>query len=113
MRNCKFVIKNRINTDMIMFPIYSLIDQVRNEEMRKAATVQPVTTHLMQERLRWYGHERCRDDSHMTRTVLDMDVGARPRGRPKLIYMDTIRREIKQNAMMEKTEKDWTMAVSR
>ena len=62
-----------------------LRDHIRNEEIRKVATVQPVTTHLMQKRLRWYGHVRRRDDSHMTRTVLDMVVeGVRPRGRPKL-----------------------------
>ena len=48
--------------------------------------------HLMQKRLRWYGHVRRRDECHTTRTVLDMAVeGVRPRGRPKLRYMDTIR----------------------
>ena len=28
----------------------------------------------MQKRLRWYGHVRRRDESHTTRTVLDMEV---------------------------------------
>ena len=60
----------------------------RNEEIREAATVQPMATHLMHKRLRWYGHVRRRDESHTTRTVLDMVVeGVRPRGRPKLRYM--------------------------
>ena len=60
----------------------------RNEEIREAAAVQPIATHLMQKRLRWYGHIRCRDESHNTRTVLDMVVeGVRPRVRPKLRYM--------------------------
>ena len=76
------------------------MDHIRNEEIMKAATVQPITTHLMQKRLRWYGHVRRRDDSHMTRTVLDMEVGVRSRGRPTLIYMDTIRRDIKKNELM-------------
>ena len=48
----------------------SLIDHIRTEDIREAATVQPTTTHLMQKRLRWYGHVRRIDDSHMTRTVL-------------------------------------------
>ena len=52
----------------------NLRDHVRNEEIRKEATVQPITTRLMQTRLHWYGHVRRRDDSHMTRTVLDMEV---------------------------------------
>ena len=43
---------------------------------------------------------RRRDDSHMTRTVLDMEAeGARPRGRLILRYTDTIRRDIKKNAL--------------
>ena len=70
----------------------SLRDHKRNEEIREAATVQPITTHLMQKRLRWYGHVRRRDESHITRTVLDTEVeGVRPTGRPQLRYMDTTR----------------------
>ena len=95
---------------------FSLMDHIRNEEIMKAATVQPITTHLMQKRLRWYGHVRRRDDSHMTRTVLDMEVGVRSRGRPTLIYMDTIRRDIKKNELMHINSldsKDWGMAVFR
>ena len=83
----------------------SLREHKRNEEIREAATVQPIATHLMQKRLRWYGHVRRRDESHITRTVLDMEVeGVRPRGRPKLRYMDTIKRDIKKQACQE----EWT-----
>ena len=75
----------------------SLREHNRNEEIRAAATVRPIATHLMQKRLRWYGHVSRRDDSHMTRTVLDMVVeGVRPRGSPKLRCMDTTRRDIKR-----------------
>ena len=36
------------------------------------------------------------------RTVLDMEVaGVRPRGRPKLRYMDTIRRDMKKNGLTD------------
>ena len=44
------------------------------EKIRKEATVQPITTHLMQKRLRWYGRVRRIDDSHITRTGLGMEV---------------------------------------
>ena len=95
----------------------SLREHKRNEDIRGAATVQPITTHLMQKRLRWYGHVRRRDDSHMTRTVLDMVVeGVRPRGIPKLRYMDTIRRDIKKNGLTDVNilgRKNWRLAVSR
>ena len=82
----------------------------------RAATGEPITRHLMQKRLRWYGHVRRRDDSHITRTVLDMEVeGVRPRGRLKLRIMETVRRDIKNGRpdVMILDSKDWRMAVSR
>ena len=83
-------------TDMRMLRLIqgvSLREHKINEEIRAAATVQPIATHLMQKRLRWYGHVRRRDERHTTRTVLDVVVeGERTRGRPKLRYMDTSKR---------------------
>ena len=64
----------------------SVREQKRNEEIREAATVQPIATHLMQKR------------------------------RPKLRYMDTIRRDIKKNALTDVNildHKNWRLAVSR
>ena len=62
-------------------------------------------------------HVRRRYESHITRTVLDMEVeNVRPRGRLKLRYMDTIRREIKENGLTDVNIlhlKDWIMSVSR
>ena len=70
------------------------VHHINDEETREAATVQPIATHKMQKRLRWYGHVRRRDESHITRTVMNTEVeGVRPRGRTTLRYMDTIRRE--------------------
>ena len=80
----------------------SLREHKRNDEIREAATVQPIETHLMQKRLHWYGHVRRRDESHITRTVLDMEVkGMIPRGRPKVRYMDTIGRDMKKNGLTD------------
>ena len=95
----------------------SLREHKINEEIREAATVQPIATHLMQKRLSWYGHVRRRDESHTTRTVLDMVVGGvRPSGRPTLRYMGTIRRDVKKNALTDVNildRKNWRLAVSR
>ena len=53
----------------------------------------------------------------MTRTVLDMDVKCvKPRGRPKLRYVDTIRRDIEKNKLMDVNIidcKELRMGVSR
>ena len=63
----------------------SLREHKRNEEIREAATVQPIATLLMQKRLPWYGHVRRRDESHITRTVLDIVVeGGRPERKTKI-----------------------------
>ena len=65
------------NTDIRMLLCItgvSLRDGTSNEEIGEAATVQLITSHLMQKRLRWYGHVRRRDGSHMTKTMLDMEV---------------------------------------
>ena len=48
----------------------SLSEHKINEEIREAATVQPIATHLMQKRLRWYGHVRRRDEIHTTHVRL-------------------------------------------
>ena len=104
-------------TEMRMLRLIQESDHMRNEAIRKVATVQPITTHLMQKRLRWYGHVRRRYDSHITRTVLDMEVeDVRPRGRTKLKYVDTIRRDMKTNGLTDVNILDrnhWRMAVSR
>ena len=93
----------------------SLRERKRNEEIREAATVQPIAT--VQKRLRWYGHVRRRDESHTTRTVLTMVVeGVRPRGRPTLRYRDAIKRDIKKNGLTDVNildRNDWRLAVSR
>ena len=95
----------------------SLRDHIRKYDIRKAVTVQPITTHLVQKRLPWYGHVSHRDGSHVTRTVLDMVVeGVRPRGRPKWRYMVTIRIDMKKNGLTDVNildSNDWGMAVSR
>ena len=60
---------------------------------------------------------RRRDESHITRSVLDMEVeGVRPTGRTKLRYMDTIKRDIKKNGLTDVNildRNDLRMAVSR
>ena len=95
----------------------SLREHKRNGDQGSSNSPADIATYLMQKRLRWYGHVRRRDESHITRTVLDMDVeGVRPRGRPKLRYMDTIKRDIKKNGLTDVNildRKDWRLAVSR
>ena len=86
------------------------------EEIMNAATVQPIATHLMHKRLRWNEHVIRRYDSHVTITVLDMEIyGVTLTGRSQLRYMETIRRDI-TNGLMDVNihdRKNWGMAEPR
>ena len=90
---------------LILLPYMCVTFDIRNNEIRKAATVQPITTHLMQKRLPWYGHVRHEADNHVIRSVLDMEVeDVRSRGRPKLRYMNTIRRDLYQEEWADRRQ---------
>ena len=77
-------------------------DHIRNEEIRKATTVQPIAPHLMQKRLRWYGHVRRTDDSHDKNSA--GHGGRRCETQRKI--MDTIRRDIKKNLLDISSEEE-------
>ena len=89
---------------------------MRNEEIDKAVAVQSITTHMVQKRLRWYAHVKRRSDSHIKRTVLGMEVQwVRPRGRPYLRGIYSVKIDIKTNELTDIyiiVGKGWRMALS-
>ena len=67
--------------------------------------VKPITTYVAQKRLSWYGHVMRRDEMNVAKHVTTMKVGGkRPRGRPRLRWMDRVRSDLKQHK--PRTEKD-------
>ena len=74
--------------------------------MRKSWKKQrgPVSTVRRRRRLEWFGHIKRRDDTEQIRAVAEMKMeGKRPRGRPKLWWNDTGRRDLKA----WNTEEEW------
>ena len=60
------------------------MDKVRNKFIRGSLKVAPVTEKMKGSRLSWYGHVMRRDETHVTKRVMSMNVdGWRGRGRPK------------------------------
>ena len=54
------------------------------------------TPDMSRRRLEWFGHVKRRGEIEHIRAVAEMKMeGKRPRGRPKLLWNDTVRRELK------------------
>jgi hypothetical protein len=73
--------------------------------------VAPVTEKMRSDRLAWYGHVMRRDESHITRRVMSMNVdGHSRRGRPKKRRMDCVKdvmRIKRVNMEMMSDRKEW------
>ena len=84
----------------------SLLEQRRNEEGEQIATV------IRRRRLEWFGHVKRRDETENIRAVVEMKMeGKRPRGRPKLRWKDTVRRDMTAWSIKEEWATDrerWT-----
>ena len=74
----------------------SLLEHRRNEEIVEEANVEPIAMVMIRRRLEWSGHAKRRDETENIRAVVEMKMeGKRPRGRPKLRWKDTVRRDLK------------------
>jgi hypothetical protein len=60
------------------------MDPGGHEYIRGSLKVAPITEKLKRNRLSWYGHEMRREENHVTKRVMNMNVKERRgRGRPK------------------------------
>jgi hypothetical protein len=65
--------------------------RIRNEYIR-SLKVAPVFEKMRSNRVAWYGHVMRRDESHITKTVMTMNVDGHPsRGRPRKRWMDCVK----------------------
>ena len=72
------------------------MDRVQNDDMRDGLRVAPIEEKLVQHRLRWFGHvQRRPSEAPVHCGVLSQDINVRRgRGRPKLIWGETIKRDL-------------------
>ena len=78
--------------------------KIRNEYIRGTAQVGRFGEKTREARLKWYGYLRRKDDGHIGRRMLRMELpGKRKRGRPKRRFMDVVKEDM---AEVEVTEED-------
>ena len=70
-------------------------DRIRNEYIRGSSKVVEISKKAQEGRLRWYGHLLRREEDHVGRRIMEMEVhGRRRRGRPKKRWKDSIREDL-------------------
>ena len=76
--------------------------------------VKPITKYFTQKRLSWYG-QVMRDDKNVAKQVIMMKMGRkRPRGRPRLRWMDGVRSDMKQHQLdpkLAQNRETWRKAI--
>jgi len=76
---------------------HTLKDHVRNEAIRLKLGTENIAARCKKARLRWFGHIKRRGDEYVGRKVLEMAVpGRRRRGRPKLRWMDCVKKDLEE-----------------
>ena len=80
-------------------------DHIRNFIIREKAHIKPTNTVVMKKLQSCFDHVQRTDDDNVANTMLSNRIdGSRPRGRPKLRWMDRVKDDMKQN----KTHPEWT-----
>ena len=73
----------------------TLLEHRRNEDILEEANVDAIATVMRRRRLEWFGHVKRRGETENIRAVTEIKMeGKRPRGRPKLRWKDTLRRDL-------------------
>ena len=78
-------------------------DHVPNCIVLKTANIPSMFALLSQRRMRWLGHVRRMSDGRIPKDILygELEEGNRPRGRPKLRFIDVCKRDLKALSVEE------------
>uniref|UniRef100_A0A914WFQ1 Reverse transcriptase domain-containing protein n=1 Tax=Plectus sambesii TaxID=2011161 RepID=A0A914WFQ1_9BILA len=72
------------------------LDHVQNDNIRERCRVAPIAEKLRKSRLQWYGHVLRANDKTVAKMDFALEVsGARPRGRPKQRWTNTLHNDLK------------------
>ena len=66
-----------------------------------------ITYSLEQRRLQWFGHIMRREEDHVCKRTMNMEVqGTRKRGRPKMRWRDAVNRDMREKNVSERMAQD-------
>ena len=69
----------------------SMKDRRTNEELRRLVGVEPITTFIRSDRLRWYGQVMRKGDEDWVKKCMQYRVeGRRPVGRPRKTWLESV-----------------------
>ncbi len=97
------------------------MDQVRNEEVRRrTGVVKELAERAEQGVLWWFGHVERMKEEHLVKKITRSDVrGVRPRGRPRMRWMDSVKRalgargmSVEQGGMLVRDRLEWRAIVN-
>ena len=89
-------------------------DKIRNEYIRGTIKVERLEMKIREDKLRWYGHVMRRDQEHVGRRVMEMELEERgkeggQRGRLKRRYLDVVKADMEKVGGREKNIKNGTI----
>ena len=92
-------------------------DKFRNEAIQERVGVAPIEEKLTQHRLRWFGHVQRRPPEAPVRSgvLKRVDKVKRDRGRPKLTWDESVKRDLKDWDISEELALDrsaWRLAIN-
>ncbi|XP_068229436.1 uncharacterized protein [Palaemon carinicauda] len=90
-------------------------DLIKNDYIRWSTKVVEISKKVQEGRLRWYGHLMRRDEDHVGRHTMKMEVqGRRRRGRPRKRWRDCVRGDLQEKEIDEaeaQNRKRWTWLI--
>ena len=82
-------------------------NRIRNEYIRGSTKMVEISKKVQEGRLRWYGHLLRKEDDHVGRSKMEMEVqGGRKRGRPRKRWRDCVRDDMDLKGINEEETKD-------
>lgn len=77
-----------------------MLDEIRNERIRRTIKVTVIPKNAQERKLQWYGNVMRRNEEYVGRRVMDMKVQGRRNGdRPKRRWMNRVRETLIEKGM--------------